>query len=88
MVKKATEIPVLEDYSKNAPAWFWEKFPNSNPESLKKQKLNVKNLKKLIQKCWFDWSPAQRETAKRALRNADGGALTKLKKSLGPLPHI
>ena len=85
MVKKATEIPVLEDYSKNAPAWFWEKFPNSNPESLKKQKLNVKNLKKLIQKCWFDWSPAQRETAKRALRSADGGALTKLKKSLGPL---
>ena len=39
----------------------------------------------MIKKCWFDWSPAQRETAKRALRNADGGALTKLKKTLGPL---
>ena len=79
MVKKATEIPVLEDYSKNAPAWFWEKFPNSNPESLKKQKLNVKNLKKLIQKCWFDWSPAQRETAKRALGTRMEGPSQSLK---------
>ena len=85
MVKKVPEIPPLDNYSKSAPDWFWEKFPKSDPEVLNRRKLNVKNLKKLIQKCWFDWTPAQRETAKRALRNADGGAHTKLKKSLGPL---
>ena len=85
MVKKVPEIPPLDNYSKSAPDWFWEKFPKSDPAVLNRRKLNVKNLKKLIQKCWFDWTPAQRETAKRALRNADGGAHTKLKKSLGPL---
>ena len=85
MDRKALEVLNLDNYSKSAPDWFWEKFPKSDPEVLRRQKINVKNLKKLIQKCWFDWTRAQREVAKRALRIASQGALTKLKKSLGPL---
>jgi hypothetical protein len=78
---KNSEIPVLQSYEKNAPHSFWSAFPKNYNKKVAKT-VNVKILKKLIQKCWFSWTLPQRMTAKRALRQLQGFSPVVLKKDL------
>jgi hypothetical protein len=68
---KNSEIPVLQSYEKNAPCSFWSAFPKNYNKKVANT-VNIKILKKLIQKCWFSWTLPQRMTAKRALRQLQG----------------
>jgi hypothetical protein len=79
--RKNLEIPILKSYDQKATDEFWSIFPkNFNQKVLKT--VNIKALKKLIQKCWFSWTLPQRMTAKKALRQLQGFAPVKLKKDL------
>jgi hypothetical protein len=79
--RKNIEIPVLKSYEKTADEDFWSIFPKNHNRKVLKT-VNIKILKKLIQKCWFAWTLPQRMTAKRALRQLQGFTPVKLKKEL------
>ncbi len=79
--RKSLEIPILKSYEHEAKEDFWSIFPkNYNRKVLKK--VNIKVLKKLIQKCWLSWTLPQRMTAKKALRQLQGFTPVKMKKEL------
>jgi hypothetical protein len=71
----------LCNYEQKAPKNFWKSFPKNHEFKLV-ETVNIKELKKLIQKCWFSWTYAQRKTAKLTLRRLQGLHLIKLKKDL------
>jgi hypothetical protein len=59
----------------------WAAFPKNYNRSIPNT-VNIKILKKLIQKCWFSWTLPQRLTAKRALRQLQGYTPVTLSKNL------
>jgi hypothetical protein len=77
--RKNLEIPVLKSYDQKATEEFWSIFPKNFNQTVLKT-VNIKALKKLIQKCWFSWTLPQRMTAKKALRQLQGFAPVKLTK--------
>ena len=47
--RKYPDIPILEDYSKVPNKSFWDNFPKRDLPRKPKTKINVKNLRKLIE---------------------------------------
>ncbi len=77
---------MLDRYDVTPDEQFWKKFPSHRPnKNVVSPRINVKALQKLIQMCWFKWTLPQRLIAKKALKDAKYGAVTKLK---GSLPSI
>jgi hypothetical protein len=81
LTSKNPEIPVLHNYTKEAPTDFWSIFPKNYDKKLKRT-VNIKILKKLIQKCWFSWTLPQKILAKKTLRRLQGLEPVKLKQKL------
>ena len=79
---KNTEIPFLDCYKKKCSEDFWSIFPKNFDDTIPKN-VNIKVLKKLIQKCWFKWTLPQRLLAKKSLRQLQGLTPITLKKQLG-----
>jgi len=78
---KNTEIPILNSYNGEAPKSFWTIFPQHFDKKVKRT-VKIKILKKLIQKCWFQWTLPQRLTAKKTLRRLQGLDSLKLKRNI------
>ena len=83
--KKMPDIPILASYQKKPPENFWEQFPKFKPTRFVSGPVRVAVLRRLVQKCWFDWNQQQRADAKKALKILRSGAITELKRELGPL---
>ena len=72
---------MLENYSVPATDSFWTSFPSNYPKNICK-KVNVEELKKLINKCKNDWSYAKLKVAKRAVDLLEGEMPVVLNKKL------
>ncbi len=79
--RKHKEIPVLDDYEKDPGENFWNRFPSYFPKNVIKN-VKIRVLKKLVQKCWFDFTLPQRRVAKKALRWLSGTEEVKMKYEL------
>lgn len=83
--KKCPEIQNLDSYDRAPPSDFWLNFPSLRPSFTVQEKIDSKELKKLVKKHESSWTSRQRADAAAAVKAPTQGATTVLKYKLGPL---
>ena len=83
--RKFPEIPVLENYDTVPDPEFWDKFPSRQLNRRPRTKINVKNLRKLVDEAGDSLSKTEKRRANRAIKDLTFGAEAYQKVELPPV---